>query len=172
MIEKVKEFDLFILNKVFQKSSDIIQTHFGINCFRLSNITFLMSFGFSVAKHFIIPHTLQEKSNGLGNILISCGIYCFVYICNQRDIASVKEGFMNHLQLQLQWVRIIWMVLLCIDICLSAVTHDVTTTLTTLNSLCWFASMYYMSCTPQPPAKSTVRKFIESFSNSKLEPVF
>lgn len=182
----MEKIDAFFLKKA-QKISDWIQDWFGVSNFFLARI-FLLFF-FVTALMLRIIEFITSKNDSwwvfitLMELLAVTLFYFIIKLAEEKCLSN--PTFLNPYQIRLYLLRIMYLIFTIFAIFLLFSPHDLDSKsedfvlshmlidkLALFRELFCLLLLFFASCTPKPPQKSKIKKFIESMSqvlSPKLE---
>lgn len=171
----MKKIDSFILKK-FQKSADFLQITFGITCFSLSRYLII-----AWAAVDVFVHCLGISDTGVvisfSPFVIVPMLLCVLYIVyiNQAEKECKRApGCKNFLELKFQFARLMLVFMFTVSVVFFAFSssagglkgfaeHYVRKFVFIVTTM-WLFGLYFASCTPLPPQKSKLKKFVEKLT--------
>jgi magnesium-transporting ATPase (P-type) len=160
--------DAFILEKIFQRFSNLFQRMTGKNCFFLAKTFFILAstlFGLAL----IIFFTLYRDTGLLFSLTFASGVWVFMGEANalgrkENDISDNPKCYMNEAAETGFIPRMIYWVCLLFSFCLTIATKECKVSFAAMAIAYIFGviAIYFASCTPLPPGKSLIKKLIES----------
>lgn len=164
----MKKLDSFLLNR-FQRISDFFQIYFGIDNFRLAEISLLIHiiaeiFG-SNLKFRLTGDTTSFLFRSILFSIISVIFVIILFITKNRSLGS---GFKNINALRLSGTRRLFVLLLFFTIVDQSVSDY--PNIIRFNNIFVFVWLimfvYFLSCTPKSPRKSKFKKLMSKLKNS------
>lgn len=164
MFNMLERIDGFLIDKVFQPIANRFEKLFGKDCFFLDGLMFggvLFCMVFRLALQFSISELIF--------VLLLAGIVLPLYpTLNRKKRERISSGFMNRERVDsfsvfirlfiLALTIVAWAVFLTKEI---ADTELIVERITIFQVGFLLSSFYFSACTPRPPCKSWVAKFIE-----------
>ncbi len=171
----MKKIDNFILKK-FQALSNTVQVYVGVTCFTTGRLLLIVWYILCLVLAGIRTLIYHEYVLNIVFVLLGIMFVKFIWIVSQvieRELETNKQ-FKNKLELGWLYARIMSVVFLgnCLlfwipnpryslqDLQFHMTTRSIDL-FANITQLCFF---YFLSCTPLPPQKSKLKKFVEKMS--------
>jgi hypothetical protein len=166
------DIDVFLLEKVFQKISNFFQRTTGLTCFFLAKSAVLVTWSAMVISIFAIPNInfLLRAFFIICSFIYILIIWALVSSWDEREkILTARPNFMNPAAITFSPIRMLALFnfFLTLLFMRGEVWQPYLISSRYLKICFVFIVIYcyFASCTPLPPGKSRIRKWIESLGN-------
>jgi hypothetical protein len=172
--------DVFLLDKIFQRISNFFQKKTGLTCFFLAKTSVLVTWSTMVISIFAIPNInfLLRIFFTICSLIYLLIIWALISSWDEREeILAAKGNVMNPMAITGHPIRMMALSnVILVSLLMRGKGWQSYLVSSRYLKICFIFVMiylYFASCTPLPPGKSRIRKWIEYLGNmfAKKSPV-
>jgi len=172
-------FDVFLLQKIFQKISNIFQKATGLTCFFLAKTSILITWATMTISFVAVPNAnfFLHVFLFIGSLVYLLLAWLLISSWDEKEELLATKRVMNPSAIGGFPIRIMgWFVIIPIFVFAKGKaleSYQVSLGYLKISYIFVVVYLYFASCTPLPPGKSLIKKLVDSLSKlfGRMTPV-